>query len=160
MCCTHFLLYELYKLVTINGILFISNYKFKYMILFGIIFGVLITLIIASCYIVAISFTVWMAIDAGKQDRFWWLVIIIGVPIIGPGAYYFTEKKHEYAKVSPHHIHNSETEEQHEKAPRRKIFRRPKVQIEEREEGSDIKKDTEVRQENLEENNNTEQKLE
>lgn len=100
------------------------------MMLFGIIFGLIATLFVAASYILVIAFTVWMIIDAGKQDRFWWLTLIIGVPIIGPGAYYFTEKKHEYARVPPHHLHNSETEEQHEVAPKKKGVRKPKVKIE------------------------------
>lgn len=96
------------------------------MILFGIIFGALVTCIVALCYIVTIAFTLWMIIDAGKQDRFWWLTLIIGLPIIGPAAYYFTEKKHEYVKAPVHHVHESETEEQHEKAPKKKKTRRSK----------------------------------
>lgn len=98
------------------------------MMLFGIIVSLLITLVVALCYILVISFTIWMIVDAGKQDRFWWLVCIIGLPIIGPSAYYFTEKKHEYAKIPPHHIHGSETEEQHEKAPKKRAPRKPKLQ--------------------------------
>lgn len=90
------------------------------MILFGIIFGTLITLIVIVCYIIAIAFTLWMIVDAGKQDRFWWLTIIIGVPVIGPIAYYFTEKKHEYTRVPAHHIHESLTERQHESSPQKK----------------------------------------
>lgn len=100
------------------------------MMLFGIIFGAFVTLIVAVCYIITIAFTVWMAIDAGKQDRFWWLTLIIGIPIIGPAAYYFTEKKHEYVKAPVHHVHESETEEQHEKAPKKKKTRRTKTNTE------------------------------
>lgn len=100
------------------------------MILFGIIFGIFVTLVVAICYILVISFTVWMAIDAGKQDRFWWLTLIIGMPVIGPAAYYFTEKKHQYAKVQSRHIHESETEEQHEKAPKKKVVRKLKEKVE------------------------------
>jgi thiol:disulfide interchange protein len=96
--------------------------------LLGMIVSLLITLVVALCYILVISFTIWMIIDAGKQDRFWWLVCIIGLPVIGPSAYYFTEKKHEYAKIPPHHIHGSETEEQHEKAPKKRTSRKPKLQ--------------------------------
>lgn len=87
------------------------------MITFGLIMGAIMTLVTYGAYIVIISFTLWMAIDAGKQNRFWWVVLIIGVPIIGSAAYYFTEKKHEYAKEETHHVHDSETESQHEKTP-------------------------------------------
>jgi ABC-type multidrug transport system fused ATPase/permease subunit len=110
--------------------------------LFGMIFGALVTLVVVFCYIITISFTVWMIVDAGKQDRFWWLTFIIGVPIIGPAVYYFTEKKHEYIKAPIHHLHESETEEQHERAPRKKISRKAKTQIEYKKEVSDLKEET------------------
>lgn len=74
--------------------------------------------IVYSAYILIIAFTIWMAVDAAKQDRFWWVVLTIGVPVIGPAVYYYTEKKHEYAKVPSHHIHESETEIQHEATPK------------------------------------------
>lgn len=89
-------------------------------IVLGLLAGIIITVLVVACYVLTIAFTVWMAIDAGKQDRFWWLVIVIGVPIIGPSVYYFTEKKHEYRKAPVHHIHTSETEQQHEMAPKNK----------------------------------------
>jgi hypothetical protein len=76
-----------------------------------------------------IAFTVWMIIDAGKQDRFWWLTLIIGVPVIGAAAYYFTEKKHEYRSAPLHYVHISETEQQHEKAPKKKAVRKAKKEV-------------------------------
>lgn len=96
------------------------------MIVFNLLFGVLITFIVAACYIIMIAFTVWMLIDAGKQDRFWWLALIIGVPVIGAAVYYFTEKKHEYRQVPVHYVHASETEQQHEKVPKKKSSRKTK----------------------------------
>jgi ABC-type nickel/cobalt efflux system permease component RcnA len=89
-------------------------------VLFGVIIGMLMTLVVYGAWIFVIAFMVWMAVDAAKQDRFWWVVLIIGIPFIGSAAYFFTEKKHEYAKAEPHHIHTSETEEQHERAPRKR----------------------------------------
>lgn len=83
----------------------------------GIILGSIMTLIVYTAYIFIFAFTLWMAVDAGKQDRFWWMVLIIGIPFIGSGVYFFTEKKHEYAKAESHHIHVSQTEEEHEVAP-------------------------------------------
>lgn len=74
----------------------------------------MMTLVVYSAYILVISFTLWMATDAAKQDRFWWVVLIIGVPIIGGAVYFFTEKKHIYAVAPSHHVHQSETETQHE----------------------------------------------
>ena len=76
-----------------------------------------VTLLAYGAFSIIISFTLWMIVDAAKQDRFWWIVIIWTIPGIGPAVYYLTEKKHEYAKAKIHHIHTSETEIQHEKAP-------------------------------------------
>lgn len=87
------------------------------MLVFGLIMGALMTLVMYMAYIVVFAFTLWMAVDAGKQDRFWWIVLILGIPFIGSIVYYFTEKKHEYAKAEPHHVHDSLTESQHEKTP-------------------------------------------
>jgi ABC-type nickel/cobalt efflux system permease component RcnA len=80
----------------------------------GIILIALMDFIVIGAYLLVLSFTLWMAVDAAKQDRFWWIVCIIGLPVVGGAVYYFTEKKHEYAKISSHHIHDSETESQHE----------------------------------------------
>lgn len=96
------------------------------MILIGLI-GMLMTLIVYSAYILLIAFTLWMAVDAGKQDRFWWVVLIIGVPVVGSAVYFYTEKKHEYAKVESHHVHTSETEEQHEQAPKKHAHHKKEV---------------------------------
>ena len=73
-----------------------------------------ISAVVVACYVMLFSFTLWMVIDAGKQDRFWWIAIMIGVPFVGVIVYYLTEKKHEYAKAPSHHIHDSQTEAQHE----------------------------------------------
>ena len=76
--------------------------------LIGLLVSMVVTFIVYSAYIILIAFTVWMAVDAGKQDRFWWIVLILGVPVIGGAAYYMTEKKHEYARMTSHHIHTGE----------------------------------------------------
>lgn len=63
----------------------------------------IIPLFIAVCfilYVVAAAFILWMLVDAAKQDNFWWLVIILGIPIIGAIMYYFLEKKRDYVKVA------------------------------------------------------------
>mgnify|MGYP000963380421 CR=1 FL=1 len=96
------------------------------MISLGDIAGMLLTLIVYGAYIFLIAFTLWMAVDAGKQDRFWWMVLIIGIPFVGSGVYFFTEKKHEYAKAESHHIHDGETEAQHETSPHKKRSRHKK----------------------------------
>lgn len=87
-------------------------------VFFGIMLSLMISFVVYACYVIAVVFVLWMAIDAGKQDRFWWMTLIVGVPVVGAVVYYFTEKKHEYAHVPSHHIHTSETEEQHEQAPK------------------------------------------
>ncbi len=84
---------------------------------FGMMFALLVAMVTYCVYVLVIAFTVWMAVDSAKQDRFWWVVLIIGVPVVGPLVYFFTEKKHEYKRAQVHHVHKSETEEQHEKAP-------------------------------------------
>jgi len=94
------------------------------MVFVGLLVSGAITLIVYSAYIIAIGFTIWMAVDAAKQDRFWWVVLIIGVPIIGSAAYYYTEKKHEYAKAPVHHIHVSETEQEHEVTPKKLVHKK------------------------------------
>lgn len=79
-----------------------------------LIVNAIINIIIYGACIIAGSFVIWMLVDAAKQDRFWWVVLILGVPFVGAAVYYLTEKKHEYAKAPSHHIHQSETEAQHE----------------------------------------------
>lgn len=106
------------------------------MILFGLLLTACIYFLIYGSYILVISFTVWMAVDAAKQDRFWWTTLVIGLPVIGAAAYYFTEKKHEYAKAIPHHIHESLTEKQHESSPKKKSTRKVKVETK-----SEVKED-------------------
>lgn len=86
-------------------------------LIIGLIIKSIITFLLYGGYILLITFILWMAIDASKQDRYWWAVIIIGVPIIGAILYYVTEKKHTYEKVPSRHVHTSETEVQHEKTP-------------------------------------------
>ena len=93
------------------------------MIILGIIAVALSTLIVYGAYLLFFSFTLWMVVDAAKQDRFWWVVLILGIPVVGSAAYYFTEKKHEYVKAESHHVHASETEAQHETSHNR----RPKL---------------------------------
>jgi hypothetical protein len=113
------------------------------MILFGIIFGALLSFIVIGSYVISLAFWIWMIVDAAKQDRFWWLVFIICVPIIAAAVYYFTEKKHEYRKAEVHHIHESQTEEQHEQTPKKRV-RKAKVEngIENK---IDEKKETQVK---------------
>ena len=55
---------------------------------------------IVGCYILALSFTVWMIVDAAKQDKFWWLVFTISLPFVGALIYFFAEKEHLYRHVN------------------------------------------------------------
>lgn len=86
-------------------------------VFFGFLMVLITTLLIYAAYLLFFAFTLWMMVDAAKQDRFWWVLLILGVPFVGSIVYYLTEKKHEYAKAPSHHIHTSETEAQHEASP-------------------------------------------
>lgn len=66
----------------------------------AIFIGVLIFAVVNVIGILGISFILWMAVDAAKADKYWWIVLIVGIPLIGGIIYYFVEKKHEYAKIS------------------------------------------------------------
>ena len=58
--------------------------------------------IVAVCfavYILVAAFVLWMLVDAGKQDKFWWVVIILGLPVVGAIGYFFLEKERDYAKI-------------------------------------------------------------
>lgn len=66
----------------------------------AIFIGVLVFAIANIICILGISFILWMVVDAAKGDKYWWVVLIIGVPLIGGAIYFFVEKKHEYAKIS------------------------------------------------------------
>ena len=83
-------------------------------------------IVVYAAYIVLIAFTIWMMIDAAKQDRFWWIVIILGLPVVGSVVYFYTEKKHEYAKIESHHVHGAQTEAQHETTPKKLVKRKKK----------------------------------
>lgn len=97
--------------------------------MFQIILGILLELIVLGSYLIVASFLIWMFVDAAKQDRFWWIVIILGVPVVGAAVYYLTEKKHEYAKAPSHHVHESETESQHETAPKEHHHKKEDISV-------------------------------
>lgn len=62
-----------------------------------------LTAAVILAYVFVGSFIIWMAVDAAKADKFWWLVLIVGVPIVGATVYYFTEKRHDYARLNCEH---------------------------------------------------------
>lgn len=96
------------------------------MIIINFLLMAIMSLVVVFSYVVLIAFTIWMLVDAAKQDRFWWLVVMIMVPVVGSAVYYFTEKKHEYRQAPVHFAHTSETEQQHEKAPKKKHGKKTK----------------------------------
>ncbi len=86
----------------------------------GVVLSAIGAVVFYAFNVLVFSFTLWMVVDAGKQDRYWWLILVVGVPVVGPLVYYFTEKKHEYKRAPHMHVERSETEEQHENAPKEK----------------------------------------
>ncbi len=72
---------------------------------FGVFLDIILQMSVFLFYVVAFSFIFWMAVDAAKQDKFFWLIIIIGVPILGSIVYYFVEKKKDYVHQSGHFGH-------------------------------------------------------
>jgi hypothetical protein len=61
--------------------------------------GVLVFAILNFLFLLILSFMVWMAVDAAKGDKYWWIVLILGLPLIGGVVYFFVEKKHDYSKI-------------------------------------------------------------
>lgn len=61
--------------------------------------GVLVFAVANFLFLLAVSFIIWMAVDAAKGDKYWWIVLVIGVPLIGATVYFFVEKKHEYSTL-------------------------------------------------------------
>ena len=64
----------------------------------------LLQAVVVFMFVFVVSFIFWMAIDAAKQDKFWWLMVIVGVPFVGSVVYYFVEHEHDYAKLPKSHI--------------------------------------------------------
>ena len=61
--------------------------------------GILIMITIILIYVLAVSLIIWMIVDAAKNNKYWWIVLIIGIPVIGAIIYYFVEKKGDYLKI-------------------------------------------------------------
>lgn len=61
--------------------------------------GILVFAIANLLFLLALSFIFWMAVDAAKSDKYWWVVFVIGMPLVGGIVYYFVEKKHDYMKL-------------------------------------------------------------
>lgn len=79
---------------------------------FAIIIGALVFVSLMFLYVLAAAFVIWMSVDAAKQDKFWWLVLVIGLPLIGAIVYYFVEKKGDYMKTTPVHTEKKEAKEE------------------------------------------------
>lgn len=82
--------------------------------IFAFLLDTLLRFVVYGFYIVAASFVIWMAVDAAKQDKFFWLVIIVGIPVLGSIVYYYVEKKKDYMTTSGHlgHVHRRRKEDQ------------------------------------------------
>lgn len=76
----------------------------------GIFLGVIVFALLMVLFVFVSSFVVWMTVDAAKQDKFWWLVLIVGIPFIGAVVYFFVEKEGEYAKIPEIHEEKKETQ--------------------------------------------------
>jgi uncharacterized membrane protein len=72
---------------------------------FTVIFSLVVSVFFIAVYIIALSFMVWMMVDAAKHDKFWWLVLNIGLPFAGSVIYYFMEKRHAYTKIEKTETH-------------------------------------------------------
>jgi uncharacterized membrane protein YeiB len=73
--------------------------------MFGFFLDIILQGTVFLIYVVLFSFIFWMAVDAAKQDKVFWLFIIIGLPVIGSAVYYFVEKKKDYVTTSGHWGH-------------------------------------------------------
>lgn len=63
------------------------------------IVGIIVFAVVNFLFLLALSFILWMAVDAAKGDKYWWMVLILGVPLVGSIVYFFVEKKHDYFKI-------------------------------------------------------------
>jgi uncharacterized membrane protein YeiB len=97
------------------------------LMIFGFIFGVMIMLFTFLIYAFGIAFMLWMLVDAARQDKFLWVVIIVALPVIGALVYFFVEKEREYAKIPK------------EKTPRKKAGQDSKDEKKDAEQESGIK---------------------
>ena len=66
---------------------------------FMMFFSVASAVFFLAFYVLVLAFMFWMAVDSAKHDRFWWLVIIIALPLVGAVMYYAVERKHLYKKI-------------------------------------------------------------
>lgn len=65
-----------------------------------LLIGFIVFAIINALFLLGISFMLWMAVDAARGDKFWWIVLILGLPFAGSFIYFFVEKKRDYLKVT------------------------------------------------------------
>lgn len=65
-----------------------------------LLIGFIVFAIINALFLLGLSFMLWMAVDAAKADKFWWIVLILGLPFAGSCIYYFVEKRRDYLKVA------------------------------------------------------------
>ena len=68
------------------------------------IVGVVVFAIANLLFLLMLFFMLWMAVDAAKGDKYWWIVLILGVPLVGSIVYYFVEKKRDYSRIEEQEI--------------------------------------------------------
>ena len=61
--------------------------------------GILTIAFFVLAYVFGLSFVIWMAVDAAKQNKYWWIVLVVGLPLIGAIVYFFVEKNGDYMKL-------------------------------------------------------------
>ena len=70
--------------------------------------GIVLVMITLATYVFSLGFIVWMMIDSLMNKKILWFIGIVIFPLVGAIVYYFTEKKHDYAKIvsDDHQGHN------------------------------------------------------
>ena len=70
--------------------------------------GIVLVMITLATYVFSLFFIVWMMIDALTHKKILWFIGILLFPLVGAIVYFFTEKKHDYAKIisDEHQGHN------------------------------------------------------
>lgn len=78
-------------------------YIFASLLLFitlaSFIFGFLVIMLTYFVYVIGLSLMIWMIVDAAKSDKYWWVAIMVALPLIGSLIYFFVEKEHDYEKI-------------------------------------------------------------
>lgn len=68
-------------------------------LLAGLFLGFFAMMITYVAYVFGVSLMIWMLVDAAKTDKYWWIALMVALPVVGSLVYFFVEKEHDYAKV-------------------------------------------------------------